>query len=225
MSAPRIAALAVAAAAMPCLAQVHLCTGADGRKTYSDRPCGDDAKVIDVRPAAGGTGINPATSMTNVYFDVRGVTYAELMREIGTLGPHGGRWGMAGTRIQYKLQARQDPQGCAVADVSVSADSRVWLPRWTNRHEAPRDVQERWDGAYRSVELHERGHVQISLESARELERRIRQIPPAASCEALKAQAQRTWEEVYRRERERQVRYDRETEHGIKQWSPYGPIH
>lgn len=191
---------------------------------YSDAPCGDDARVIDVRPATGATAINPSASMTSEWFDVRGVTYPELMRQIGLNGPHGGRWGMAGTRVQYKLTTRQAPAGCAVDAVQATADSRVWMPRWVNRHEAPRDVQDRWDGAYRSVELHERGHVQISLETARDLERGIRGIAPQPSCAAVEAEAERLWKELHSRERERQATYDRETAHGINQWSPYGPI-
>lgn len=85
-------------------------------------------------------------------------------------------------------------------------------------------MQERWDGAYRSVELHERGHVQISVDTARELERRLRQIAPGPSCENVQSQATRLWQELHARERELQVNYDRETHHGLTQWSPYGPI-
>ena len=221
----RLAVAAALLAAGPAAAQMHMCKDASGRKVFSDQPCGDDAKVIDVRPAAGGPTITPSTSIKYEHFDVRGVTFNELMREISRNGPHGGRWGMAGTRISYRITAKVLPEGCVVRAVQTSADSRVWMPRWVNRHEAARDVQERWDGAYRSVELHERGHVQISLDIARDLERRLKAIQPQASCDALDAEARRTWEELDRRERERQAQYDSETEHGLKQWSPYGPIH
>ncbi|HET9650664.1 MAG TPA: DUF922 domain-containing protein [Usitatibacter sp.] len=215
-----LVAAAFVATAWPAMAQVHMCQGADGRKTFSDVPCGADAKVVDVRPASGGTAIDPAATMANEYYDIRGLTFADLRHEIDAKGPEGW-WGTASTRIAFHLETRMTHEGCAVASVRASADSKVRLPRWANRHEALRPVQDQWDSAFRSLDLHERGHVRISLETARDVERAIRAIPPAPSCEAVEAEAKRRADELGARERQRQLRYDAETDHGRRQWSPY----
>lgn len=206
---------------MPAAAQMHMCQGKDGRKVFSDVPCGDDAKVIDVRPATGGTAVNPATSYRNEYYDVRGVTTEELRREIASKGPEGRWWGTASTRIGYEVTVKPSKDGCAIDKVRAIADTTVRLPRWVNRHEAPVDVQQRFDGALRSLDLHERGHVAISLEIAKELERTLREIPPAPTCAAIEAEAKRRGQDLGNRERDRQLAYDRETSHGVNQWSPY----
>jgi predicted secreted Zn-dependent protease len=208
-------------AAIPAFAQVHMCKGADGRKVFSDVPCGDDAKIIDVRPSGGGTAVNPSTSLRNVYYDIRGTTYPDLQREIASKGPEGRWWGTAATRLRFELTWKRVPEGCSIATAQAFADSTVRLPRWVNRHEGDRRAQEQWDSALRSLDLHERGHVQISVDTARDLERSLREIPPAATCEAIIAEAKARGAALNGRERERQVSYDRDTNHGANQWSPY----
>jgi predicted secreted Zn-dependent protease len=200
---------------------MHMCQGKDGRKVFSDVPCGDDSKVIDVRPASGGASINPSASLRNEYYDVRGVTEEELRREIAAKGPEGRWWGTANTRIGYEVTMKPAPEGCAVDKVHANADSTMRLPRWVNRFEAPVAVQQGFDNAFRSLELHERGHVAISLDTAKELERTLREIPPAPTCKAIEAEAERRGRELGQRERQRQVTYDNETHHGVTQWTPY----
>jgi len=198
-----------------------MCTGPDGRKVFSDLPCGDDAKLIDVRPASGGTAVNPSTTYANEYYDIRGITFPDLQREIQAKGPEGKWWGTASTRLRFEIKMKPSAGGCAIDSAHAMADSTVRLPRWVNRHDGDRRTQELWDGAFRSLDLHERGHVQISLQIAQDLERALREIPPAASCEDVVAQAKARGEALNKRERDRQVSYDRETNHGLTQWTPY----
>jgi predicted secreted Zn-dependent protease len=217
----RLAALAACIVAVPALAQVHMCKGADGRKVFSDVPCGDDSKVIDVRPSGGGMAVNPSTSLRIEYYDIRGATYAELEREIARKGPEGRWWGDAATPIGFEVTSKRAPEGCAIGTARVFADSTVRLPRWANRHDGDRRTQEQWDSAFRTLDLHERGHVQISLDTARDLERALREIPPAATCDAVIAEAKARAQALNARERQRQASYDRDTNHGVSQWSPY----
>jgi predicted secreted Zn-dependent protease len=217
----QIAAAALAFAFAPGMArsQMYLCEGAHG-KVYSDVPCGSDSKRIEVRPSGGGASVNPNASVETQYYEIRGTTYPELLASIRAGGPEGW-WGTAYTKITYELTTRMTPAGCAVDTVRASAASTMRLPRWSNRHEASAKLQQQWDGNYRSLELHERGHVQLSLDAARDLERAIMQTAPQASCALLQAEARKHQEALRARTRERQVAYDAETQHGLKQWTPY----
>lgn len=200
--------------------QVHMCKGADGRKVFSDVPCGPDSSVVDVRPAAGGASVYPDATMRGDFYDIRGTTLDALRREIAGKGPEGW-WGMATTRMTYRITTRQTAAGCAIATVRASADSRVRLPRWVNRAEATAPVQDQWDVIIRTLDLHERGHVQIHLDGAKELERSILDMSEETSCDLIQAEAKRRHDAVANRVRDRQVTYDRETDHGRIQWSPY----
>lgn len=214
--------IATALLASPAGAQMFMCE-IDGRKTYSDRPCGSKQQLIEVRPAAGGASINPGTSLQNVYYDIRGVTFEDLRREIAAKGPEGRWWGTAQTRLTYQYTTRSGKEGCIVDTVRANADSQVRLPRWVNRFEGERSAQDRWDAAFRSLDLHERGHVQISVDGAKELERVLREIPPQQTCDATDGEIKSRYRAIMDRIHERQRLYDLETDHGRKQWSPYRP--
>lgn len=201
-------------------AQMHLCTDATGRKTFSDVPCGPDAQRISVSPAAGGGSINPALAVTTVHYEIRGTTWEALRREIDAKGPQG--WsGMASSRIGYEVKTRPDGAGCAVASAQARAETQVKLPSWGNRFEGPLPLQVHWDAVYRSLDLHERGHVAINVDAAKDLERALKAIEPLATCDAVLAEARRRAESVWRAVAQRQAEYDRDTDHGRRQWSPY----
>ncbi len=70
----------------------------------------------------------------------------------------------------------------------------------------------------RSLERHERGHVQISLDSASELERTLKALPEQATCDALKALAgHQVAERILAEHSSKQDAYDVETDHGRRQ--------
>jgi predicted secreted Zn-dependent protease len=202
------------------LGQIHMCEGPDGRKVFSDVTCGPNAKAVEVKPATGGSSIYPDATSSNDYYDIRGTTVADLRREIQGKGPEGW-WGMAHTRMTYRITMRKADEGCAVDTVRASADAKVRLPRWANRHEGSRAAQDEWDTIIRTLDLHERGHVQISLDGAKELERSLREIPPAPSCDLIDAEAKRRFGVVTNLVHRRQATYDSDTDHGRNQWSPY----
>ncbi|HEX4779345.1 MAG TPA: DUF922 domain-containing protein, partial [Usitatibacter sp.] len=101
------------------------------------------------------------------------------------------------------------------------SNARVRLPDWVNRFEGARSLQVYWDSVYRSLDLHERGHVQISLEGAKDMERALNEIPEQPTCEAVTAEAHRRAQQVWSMVQRRQMAYDAETDHGRRQWSPY----
>ena len=213
-----IAALLVCAPTMG-FAQMYRCDAENGAPVFSDLPCGDKQKVVEPKPASGGSSINPVASLRVQHYQVKGTTTADLLGEIRAKGPDGW-WGTAHTRITYLLTTRQTRDGCAVDTVRALANSHVRLPLWVNRYEAPVATQTYFDRAFRSLDYHERGHVQISLNGARELERSILSIPAQPTCEQLRAEAGKVNRAVLALVREQQTLYDLETNHGVEQ-SPY----
>jgi predicted secreted Zn-dependent protease len=159
---------------------------------------------------------SPGTSMKIEYYDVRGTNWDELVGEVNAKGPEGW-WGHAGTKISYKFRSRGTASGCVIDSATVNADSTVHLPRWANRDEASAALQSQWDDMLRSLERHERGHVQISLDSASELERTLKALPEQATCDALKAIAGQQAERILAEHSHKQDAYDVETDHGRRQ--------
>ena len=56
-------------------ADVHVCRDANGRKVFSDSPCGPDAKVLKVAPATGGPFVHPQETTQVDYYDVSGAKF------------------------------------------------------------------------------------------------------------------------------------------------------
>lgn len=200
-------------------AQMHMCKDAQGRKVYSDQPCGKDDTIVNVNPGGGPT-VMPGTSMKVEYYDIRGTTWEALMNELRAKGPEGW-WGNAGTAIGWKATSRMTPAGCVMEGLRLDADSTMHLPRWANRFEGSAALQSQWDTAFRALEYHERGHVQISLESARQMERELRAIPPQPTCAELEALSKAITQRIVAEHRQRQTLYDAENQHGASQWTPY----
>jgi predicted secreted Zn-dependent protease len=215
----RWACLALAAC-VPAFAQVQVCKDAQGHKVFSDMPCGPDAKLLDVKSASGSLAINPNVRIKVEYYDIRGTSWDALRHEIDAKGPEGW-WGQAHSGTSYQIRTRPVDGGCGPWDVQVTADARVRLPSWVNRFDGPRSLQDSWDGVIRTLDLHERGHVQINLEGTREIERALKTIPVEPTCDAVIAEARRRFEEIRADVARRQIDYDADTEHGRRQWTPY----
>jgi len=201
-------------------AQIQMCKDAQGRKVFSDLPCGPDATIVSVAPASGSTTINPDARMQVEYYDVRGTTWEALRGQIDSKGPEGW-WGVTNSGTSYRIGAKPAGGQCVVDWVKVTSDARVRLPEWVNRFEGPRRLQVQWDSVFRTLDLHERGHVEINLQGSREIERALKSIEPQPTCDAVIAEAKRRFTELRATIARRQANYDAETDHGRRQWTPY----
>ncbi|HLX23089.1 MAG TPA: DUF922 domain-containing protein [Usitatibacter sp.] len=208
--------------AMSAQAQVHMCKDANGRKVYSDAPCGADDKVVDIKSPTGGPQIKPNANLEIVHYDIRGATWEALRREMQAKGPEGG-WGASEKRISYKYLTRQTQKGCAIDAVTVYADSAISLPNWVDRYNAPVSLQDWWDAASRSIDMHERTHVQFTLDAARDLERVLKTMPDQPTCEGLNALAVQQYTQILADHDQKQRDYDARTDHGWRERTPYRP--
>jgi predicted secreted Zn-dependent protease len=213
-------ALALLLACATARAQIHVCKDASGHPVFSDIACGADAKVIQVNPASGRRDAAPDERVRVEYYDVRGTTWNALREQIESKGPEGW-WGVTQSGTSYHMDMRMTAEGCVGESVRVTSDARVRLPNWADRYEGPRRLQAYWDGVIRTLDLHERGHVQINLDGSREVERALKSIPPMSSCDALRDEARRRFQEIRASIARRQAAYDEETNHGRRQWTPY----
>jgi predicted secreted Zn-dependent protease len=216
------ASVAAFAPLLSAYAQVHMCKDAQGRKVYSDVPCGPDATVVKLVSSGTSLTINPSAEVKTEYYDIRGTTWEELKREIDAKGPEGW-WGTAQSSIGYKIGLREDKASgqCIPHSIQATVASKVRLPAWANRFEGNTRLQGYWDNVLRTLDLHERGHVKISFEGAQEIERALKAIAPRADCSELMGEADRTVREIRERVARRQAMYDDATDHGRQQWTPY----
>jgi len=197
-------------------ADVHVCRDANGRKVFSDSPCGPDAKVLKVAPATGGPFVHPQETTQVEYYDVSGATFEDVSREMKVKGVDG--WaGSTWTNVKYDFTVRRDGDGCRIDSVNAMFDAKVRLPRWTDRAAAPEASRQAWDAWFPTLRRHEDGHVQIGHEAAARVERVVWDTPPAPVCADVIARARKRAAAVLVDLRRQQEDYDLRTDHGRKQ--------
>ena len=154
------------------------------------------------------------------YYPVSASTVKALREEMRAVGPSadGRKWaGATQARTRWTFGHRRRGMVCMLYDVRVVVTAQMRLPRW--QPEAPTDSATRawWsDFSGRLVE-HERGHVRIAVDGAREIAETLRPLQGSVSCDALTMRANGAAQLILVRARERQAEYDRVTGHGAQE--------
>ena len=159
------------------------------------------------------------------HYDISGSTPADLRREMNAKGPQGAggkrfdgytRW-----HVSWRYQYNHTAGGCAIASVTTSAKVTITLPRWTNEGGAGGSTRQQWARYLAALEKHEQGHRRNGINAANEVDRAIAAVPPAANCDALGASANALGMRILQKYNQRDLDYDRDTNHGVTQGARY----
>jgi predicted secreted Zn-dependent protease len=155
------------------------------------------------------------------YYEVGGSTAAAIRDELDRSGPRGSdgrRWdGYTRWYLRWRFDLERGASGCRVAEVETTLDVEMTLPRWEAPADADRRLAQRWNDYLLALTGHEEGHAQIAAEAARQVRRRVGQLPAAATCEAATRASNAVAEQVLREANEQERQYDRDTRHGETQ--------
>ena len=157
---------------------------------------------------------------TTRYYPVAAATVKDLREAMRTVGPSadGRKWaGATQARTRWTFGHRRRGMVCMLYDVRVVVTAEMRLPRW--QPEAPPDsaTQAWWDDFSARLLEHERGHVRIAVDGAREIAETLRPLEGSISCDGLTMRANGAAQLILARARERQAEYDRVTGHGAQE--------
>jgi predicted secreted Zn-dependent protease len=158
--------------------------------------------------------------MSTRYYPVSSATVNELREEMRTTGPaaDGRKWaGATQARTRWTFSHLRRGMVCRLFDVRVIVTAEMRLPRW--QPEAPPDsaTQAWWNDFSARLLEHERGHVRIAVDGAREIAETLRPLEGSVSCDALTMRANGAAQMILVHARERQAEYDRVTGHGAQE--------
>jgi predicted secreted Zn-dependent protease len=158
--------------------------------------------------------------MSTRYYPVSSATVKELREEMRTTGPaaDGRKWaGATQARTRWTFTHLRRGMVCRLFDVRVIVTAEMRLPRW--QPEAPPDsaTQAWWNDFSARLLEHERGHVRIAVDGAREIAETLRPLEGSVSCDALTMRANGAAQMILVHARERQAEYDRVTGHGAQE--------
>jgi predicted secreted Zn-dependent protease len=170
--------------------------------------------VITLRAAA-----EPVISESTSYYDISGSTPAQLVAQMGELGPtdeKGDRrfWAYTKWFVNWRFTSRRSATGCLIDTVSVSLEINYTYPRWRNEEAANEPVRNAWSQMMAALERHERQHGQHGLDAAHEVERAIAGIPGRETCRSLVEDTNALAYSIAEKHAARDREFDRRTEHG-----------
>jgi predicted secreted Zn-dependent protease len=153
------------------------------------------------------------------WYPITGSTLADLRAQMRTLGPRDGQTTRAGyTRgyTSWHVAFTNDAGSCLMRTAQVTVYDTVTLPLWTPPPHADSAVVAEWSRFITMLGRHEEGHREISVDGARQIARTLAALPSRSSCPDLLADANAQGHAILASTQERQVRYDEETNHGLR---------
>lgn len=168
------------------------------------------AALLTAGPALSDTII----SKTTTYFSIGGMTAADLDREMMARGPVSSVTGHrhpGATKIKFSGSATfigKDGR-CFIGGAKVKLNTRIMLPRWSNRRKANAQLGLIWDTLSADIKRHEERHAEIARQHARAFERQILSLRPARDCNALKAKVSEISRDAMIAHEKDQRRFDR----------------
>lgn len=165
--------------------------------------------------ASAATGASaPVIKKTYSYFDISGLTGAELERELSKYGPMLDETGVrhpGATKIRLGGSVDYQKTGgkCRVLDATVTLETHLTLPRWINRSKADRDTVLIWDTLSSDIKRHEERHAEIARQHARKLEKALEALHPQRTCKLMEARVDTTSKSIIDKHAADQERFDR----------------
>jgi predicted secreted Zn-dependent protease len=137
------------------------------------------------------------TSLNTTYYIVQGSTTEAMFAYIERNGPTDGqgRRGSGLTSVLWGYEWKGNARGgqCTIQSMSITADMTVTLPQHIDVSALSPTIRENWQEYASGVAIHEQTHVDIYLEGAQEIKRRMEDIAPQPSCESLEQRIQTIW--------------------------------
>ncbi|MBN2383821.1 DUF922 domain-containing Zn-dependent protease [bacterium] len=162
----------------------------------------------------------PSVNEETIYYDVRGATVQELRANMNTTSPitfKGKKYdAYTDWKVNWNFWWDTLEEGCAITSVEVILTVTFTYPRWLDRQDAPPALQSKWERYLTALIEHEEGHKAIGLACAREIEERLSEMSPSASCELLEQIANDLADTILQKHINLEKDYDRRTDHGQK---------
>jgi predicted secreted Zn-dependent protease len=164
----------------------------------------------------------PKVTETTNFYDLTGTTAEAVRADVrnkGPLGQNNRRFvGLTYTYVRYRFWYDGDTEACRVTNVTTEVDVTFTMPRWVDRDKAPSELQAKWDRFIAALWVHERGHRDIGVSVARDIEEQISNLGRPGKCGTEFRDFIQGLAKVYLDEiQPRHDKYDRDTGHGRTQ--------
>ncbi|OBP13808.1 hypothetical protein A5320_18035 [Rheinheimera sp. SA_1] len=122
--------------------------------------------------------------------------------------------GHAAYYIKWQFWWNNSLHQCKLTAVKTTLDLVYTMPKL---EAAAKEVQDVWASWYPQLELHELGHGELAVATAKEIDTKIKAVGTFASCKELEHAANAIGNELMTKLKDENAAYDQQTNHGESQ--------
>lgn len=200
------------------VAAVTLLVGCTG---YAPQPSPPAPTSEPARAGSRAASSGISISIGHTYYRITGSTANELraqMDQLGRTDELGYHWdAYTEWQVTWSYPYSFSAGSCSTGPVKVAVDVTFVLPQWDVSPTAPQDLVDKWAEYSAALQVHEDGHKEIATEAGREILDAMNALPAYSSCRELEQAADAVGEGILERYRQREERYDQDTDHGATQ--------
>jgi len=153
-----------------------------------------------------------SSRITTTYYNITGVTGADLDREIATKGPLKGH-ALASAAIRFvpvAISYSESEGKCRFREVKFRIEANVTLPRWRGHTSSDPELRTAWKFLSAYAREHEAVHVAIAEKYAGQISAELKALPAKKDCETLDASAERVLKRIKVEHNREQLAFDKE---------------
>lgn len=165
--------------------------------------------------------LQPSITVDYRYYAVGGSTPQALRSQLNQLSPvveDGQRFdGKTYWYVRWFYNYANKGNRCRITQAKSSVEVVFTLPQWQQPTNAPRSLADKWQRYMSALQLHEDGHKDHGIAAAQEVLAVMKNLPDYSSCSELETAANAAGKSVIQRYNQKDIEYDRVTQHGATQ--------
>ena len=155
--------------------------------------------------------------VTREYYAIQGTNVSELVDAMRELQPNG-HHASTSWDVQWRFRFNQNGEECQLTSFRSQGRIKIKLPRWEVPANAAPESQAQWQRYMDALMLHELGHADIGRNAVKTIQETIDgQTWVARDKKALAELIDKRCRAIVREYREKEIQYDKETNHGLTQ--------
>ncbi|MBE9195411.1 DUF922 domain-containing protein [Synechocystis sp. LEGE 06083] len=163
----------------------------------------------------------PIVEIEYKYYSIYPKTKWDLNDELNRRSPiifQGKRYrGYTQWLVRWQYQWWSTAQQCQIITVTTNLDVTYTLPRIPTNHPTDPEARLVFNRYLAALFKHEENHKNSGLYAARSIENALLNLGPFPNCQSLETKAESTAQQIIQRYRQRDLDYDRQTDHGRKE--------
>ncbi len=163
----------------------------------------------------------PQISIDYAYYPVNGSTPGELRAGLDQLGPlddSGRRHDMhTAWDVRWSYLYGREEGKCSLQGIQAAVSVTFTFPEWKASQGVSQELVERWQTYLKDAQTHEDGHKEIAVQAGKAILSALKDLPPYSSCDETEAAADQKGTQILGEYRQKEIDYDRDTQHGATQ--------